>query len=223
MGTLLTTWVVMMAASNPAGPCFVPADPSPGWKLVVLPENAPALAAPEGVDQFRPHEPARVLQSDSSLYSGSRESLPGRLELDFALPPDSRRLELEFLEPLQGAKVDATLYAGNRVLPLVRDKRLAGEALELEWDVPDVTSLEVSVHYHLRGKPALRRWRVVRQAVLASDASVPPAFKLGRALYYRQPADRRVELCQAPERKLELDRGHLAPDAVPMPVNLAPK
>lgn len=222
MTMLASTLVLLLAAGAPAGPCFVPVDQSAGWKQVVLPDNAPALAAPEGIDQFRAYEPARVVDTDAWLYAGAQAEL-GRMELRFRMPKGSERLELDFLEPLRGAKVDVTAYAGDRELPLMRERRVPGASLAVDWSIPDVDTVKVSVHYHLRPQPVARSWRVTRQVVLAADPDVPAAFKLGKSLYYRQPEGQRVELCQAPERPLAVDLKRLEPKAMPVPVNVRPK
>ena len=218
MGALLPT-LVLLAAS----PCFVPSDQTAGWKHVVLPDNAPALAAPEGTDQFRPNEPVRVLESDSRLLVGSYEMDFGRTELHFAIPKGTHHLEVELLEPLRGSKVDALASSWSRTLPLLSERRVAGNTLSFDWEAPDVNEVTVSIHHHFRERPVARRWRILRSAVLAEDASVSAAFKLGRSLYYRQPGDKRIELCDAPGRRLELDFKTLGPGDVPTSVNLVPK
>jgi hypothetical protein len=187
---------------------------------VALPENAPQLAAPEGIDQFRPAEPARVVETEPSSYSGSHAHGLGRVRFSFTVPKDARRLELEFLEPLRGAKVDAEVFTDNRSLPLLDERRTPGKALTLDWDIAEVRTVTVTVHSHFRDRPLVHHWRVIRHAVLAEDPAVPASFKLGRSLYYRQPAGRRLELCHAPGRKLELDRDSLEPGTTPTSVSL---
>jgi hypothetical protein len=214
--------LLVVSASTP-GPCYVPADQSPGWKQVALPENAPQLAAPAGIDQFRPAEPAQVTESNPDAYRGAHEPRPGRLVLSFAVPADARRLELELVEPLRGAKVDAEVFTGTRSLPLFDERRVPGKALVLDWDIPEVRTVTVTVHHHFRDRPIVHRWRVVRSAVLADDVTLSASFKLGRSLYYRQPPGRRLELCQAPGQRLELDRSTLDSAATPSSVSLAPK
>jgi hypothetical protein len=223
MGALVSTLVLWVAAAQPAGPCFVPVDQSAGWKQVVLPADAPSLAAPDDIDQFRPYEAARVFDSDAWTFAGTDEPVPGRLDYRFRMAKGSQRLELEFLEPLRGAKVDIIAYSGGRELPLLRERRVAGQSLDTAWSVPDVDTVVVSVHHHFREKPVVARWKVTRQEVLANDPDVPASFKLGRSLYYRQPENRRIELCQAPGRTLGLELKNLESKAMPVPVNVAPK
>jgi hypothetical protein len=202
----LTALVLVLATSTPQRACFIPSDQTAGWKRVVLPDEAPALAAPEDVDQFRSGEPALFLLEDASAYLGADKEHPGRMAYDFRVPRDARRLELGFLEDLRGAKVDAVAYRGGRAFPLLDEKRLGGTQLALEWTMEGVDLVRVSVHHHLREKPVVRTWRVVRLLKPSEAPAMPEAFRAPRSLYFHHPGGRRLELCEAPGRALRLTR-----------------
>lgn len=211
--TPLATLLLWLASGTPGDTCFVPSDQTAGWKRVVLPEEAPALAAPADVDQFRSGEPAFLFEEDASAYLGANEGHPGRTSYDFRVPRDARRLELGFLGDLRGAKVDAVAHAGGRAFPLLDEKRLAGTQLAVEWRMADVDHVVVSVHHHLREKPVVRTWRVGRLLKPGEDSAMPEAFRAPRSLYFLHPGGRRLELCDAPGRRLQLTRwpeGHTA-------------
>ncbi|HEX8819192.1 MAG TPA: hypothetical protein VF794_04650 [Archangium sp.] len=205
MGALAAV-VMLLAAGTPEDSCFVPSDQTAGWKRVVLPEGAPALCAPEDVDQFRSGEPALLFQEDASAYLGADKQHPGLMAYGFRVPRDARRLELGFVEALRGAKVDAVAYAGGRAFPLRDEKRLAGAHLSLEWTMADVDRVVVSVHHHLREKPVVRTWRVGRLLRPGEDAALPESFRAPRSLYFLHPGGRRLELCDAPGRTPRLTR-----------------
>jgi hypothetical protein len=203
----LTALVLVLAAGTPGGTCFVPSDQTAGWKRVELPEEAPALAAPEDVDQFRSGEPALFLQEDASAYLGADTKHPGRMLYVFRVPLDARRLELGFLEDLRGAKVDAVAYRSGNTYPLLDEKRLAGTQLSLDWTMEGVEVVKVSVHHHFREKPVVRSWRVVRKLKPSETPTMPAAFRAPRSLYFHHPGGgRRIELCDAPGRALRLTR-----------------
>ncbi|AKJ01490.1 hypothetical protein ATI61_103198 [Archangium gephyra] len=202
----LAALVMMLAAGTPGGRCFVPSDQTAGWKRVVLPEEAPALAAPADVDWFRSGEPALLFEQDATAYTGADSERPGRMAYAFRVPRDGRRLELGFLGDLRGAKVDAVAYAGGRSFPLLDEKRLAGTQLALEWTMEGVEQVVVSVHHHLREKPVVRTWRVGRLLKPGEDPAMPESFRAPRSLYFLHPGGRRLELCDAPGRTPRLSR-----------------
>ncbi|MFP2907743.1 hypothetical protein ACLESD_22385 [Pyxidicoccus sp. 3LFB2] len=205
MSALFSLTSAVLLSSAPVGTCWAPADQTAGWKRVELPAEAPALAAPEDVDQFRVGEPARFLESDARVYVGATKPKPGRMAYAFRFPAGTSRLEVSFLEPLRGAKVDATASAGARTFPLLSERRQAGESLVLEWNAADVDGVVVEVHHHLRERPVVRAWRTGRSVWPEREASVPEAFKAPRALYFRHPGGGRyLSLCQAPGRTLML-------------------
>ncbi|MFP2931139.1 hypothetical protein ACLESO_39285 [Pyxidicoccus sp. 3LG] len=207
MGPLLSLSSALWLAIAPAGTCWTPSDQTAGWKRVALPEDAPALAAPEDLDQFRMGEPARLLESDPRAYVGATKSSPGRMAYTFRVPPGTTRLEVAFLESLRGAKVDATASAGGRTFPLLSERRQPGASLVLEWYAADVDGVVVEVHHHLRERPVVRSWTTGRSVWPEREASVPASFKAPRALYFRHPGGGRyVSLCQSPGRTLTVWR-----------------
>jgi hypothetical protein len=200
------------------GPCYVPSDQTAGWKRVELPQEAPALAAPEDLDQFRAGERALLTEVDPlNTYLGATERRFGRMAYTFRLPRGTSRLVVEFLDPLNGAKVDATAYVGPRAYPLLSERRQHHKELMLEWNVEGVDSLVVEVHHHLRERPVVRHWRVGREVWPSQEASVPAGFQGGRSLYFRHPGGRRMELCEAPSQRMQLSRW---PEGEPAPVML---
>lgn len=189
-----------------AAPCFVPSDQTAGWKRVELSDEAPALSAPQDVEQFRSDEAALLLESDPQAYVGATRRQPGRMTYTFRVPQGAARLEVEFVESLRGAKVDATAYAGYRSFPLLDERRVGGSALALDWGVEGVDSVVIEVHDHFREKAVVRQWRVARKVWPTREASVPEGFRAPRSLYLFHPGGRRIELCHAPERRMVLRR-----------------
>lgn len=203
----LAALVMLLAAGSPEPSCYVPSDQTAGWKRVVLPEDAPALAAPPDVDQFRSDEPALLFEHNASTYLGAFSEHPGRMDYRFQVPRDAHQLVLGFLEDLRGAKVDAMVYAGGHSFPLLDERRLAGTQLALDWTMEGAELVVVSVHHHLREKPVVREWRVTRRLEPSRDPAMPEAFRAPRSLYFRHPGGgRRLELCDAPGREPRLSR-----------------
>lgn len=218
----LSALLLLLATSTPGPHCFVPTDQTAGWKRVTLPEEAPALAAPEELDQFRSAEPARFLEQDNTTSMGAIEEHPGRRTFEFSLPPDTRRLDLEFFQGLDGAKVDAEVHAGGVVVPLLSEWRLGGSWLALEWQVPGASLVRVSVHHHLRSRPQVRSWRVTRVLNPGEQPRVADFFRAPHSLYFFHPGGgRRVELCDAPGRPLSLRHWPEASGA--LQVSLSPR
>jgi hypothetical protein len=185
---------------------------------VELPDAAPALAAPFELEQFRAGERALLTEMDSpNTYLGATEKRFGRMQYTFRLPKGTWSLELEFLDSLNGAKVDATAYLGTREYPLLSERRVHGGKLLLEWNVEGVDTLEVQVHHHLRERPVVRHWRVGRQVVPSQEAMVPPGFQASRALYFLHPGGRHIELCDTPLQRMRLSR---LPEGQPTKVTL---
>jgi hypothetical protein len=220
MGALLSLTAALWLAVAPAGTCWLPSDQTAGWKRVEVPPETPALAAPEDVDQFRTGEPAHLMESDARAYVGATKPKPGRMAYTFRFPRGTSRLEVSFLEPLRGAKVDATASAGAWTFPLLSERRVAGASLVLDWNAADVDGVVVEVHHHLRERPVVRAWRTGRTVWPEREASVPAAFKAPRALYFRHPGGRYVRLCQSPEQALLLTQWPL--DGAPTQVSLTP-
>jgi hypothetical protein len=205
----LPALVALLATATPERPCFLPSDQTAGWKRVALPETAPALAAPEDVDQFRTGEPALAFEEDPGAYVGASEEHLGRMAYTFRVPRDARRLELGVLEPLRGAKVDVVAYAGSRAFPLLDEKRHAGTEVAAVWSMDGVDRVVVRIHRHFREKPVVRTWRVGRQVGPGTQGLVPEGFRTPRSLYFRHPGGRRLELCEAPNRPLAFSLGRL--------------
>lgn len=189
-----------------AAPCFVPTDQTAGWKRVELTEDMPALSAPPGIDQFRSGEGALLFESDPTAYVGTSRSQPGRMTYTFRLPQDAAQLEVGFAEPLFGAKVDVTVYAGHRAFPLLSERRVSGAELALNWGMEGVDSVVIEVHKHFRGTPVVRQWRVGRVVWPSKEASVPEGFKAPRSLYFLHPGGQRIELCNDYGRRMALTR-----------------
>jgi hypothetical protein len=207
MGPMLSLASALLLSTTPVRPCYVPADQTAGWKRVALPDAAPALAAPFELEQFRAGERAFLSEVDpQGTYLGATEGHFGRMRYTFRLPKGTSQLELEFLDSLNGAKVDVTAYLGTREYPLLSERRQHGEQLVLQWNVEGVDTLEVQVHNHLRERPVVRHWRVGRQVVPSQEASVPTAFHASRALYFLHPGGRRIELCDTPNQPMRLSR-----------------
>lgn len=207
MGPMLSLASALLLSGTPVGPCYVPSDQTAGWKRVALPDAAPALAAPAELEQFRAGERALFTELDPpNTYLGATERNFGRMRYTFRLPKGASLLELEFLDSLNGAKVDATAYLGTREYPLLSERRQHGEKLVLEWSVEGVDTLEVQVHHHLRERPVVRHWRVGRQVVPSQEAALPTGFQASRALYFLHPGGRRIELCDTPRQRMRLSR-----------------
>ncbi|MGA9523065.1 MAG: hypothetical protein WBV82_16470 [Myxococcaceae bacterium] len=201
---LLFAMATTVTAAAP--PCFHPDDQTAGWKVVSLPDEAPGLAAPPDLHQFRGGEPSLLWDSDARAYLGALRPGAGRRSFEFSLPSGTRRAEIEFAEDLRGAKVDAALNVGGRLLPLADERRISGRIVQLDWSYPDGATLQVVVHHHLRRDPIPTGWRFGRSIDLASATDTPAQFRRTRVLYFLHPGGRRIELCHAPGQKLWTDR-----------------
>jgi len=218
MGPLLPLASALLVATTPPRPCYVPSDQTAGWKRVELPAEAPALVAPWNIDQFRAGEYVNLREKDSqSVYLGASHRHPGRMAYSFRIPKGTFRVELGFLDSLDGAKVDATAYVGSRAYPLLSERRQSGQELTLEWNVADVDSLVVEVHHHLRGEPVVLHWWVDRNVVLSQEAPLPSGFQTARSLYFRHPGGMRIQLCDIPGQLMTLSR---LPEGAPSAVTL---
>ena len=196
MGALL--FVFTLATLGQAnGPCFVPADQSAGWKRVDLPAEAPQLAAPEGISQFRSEQAVLVNDASRDLLTGATSLNLGSMTYTFTLPRGARRLEIEFDEPLRGAKVDASLRERWQTFPLWHERRVRENRVEVDLGNNAMPELELTVHHHLRGPPAVVRWKVTRTLVLDAR-DLPPRFLRRASLYFLHPGNTEVVLCQAP-------------------------
>lgn len=218
MGPMISLASALLLSAVPTGPCYVPSDQTAGWKRVELPAEAPALAAPEGLEQFRAGEPALLSQVDPpDTYRGAHERQLGRMVYAFQVPKGTVRMEVSFLDSLNGAKVDATAYVGGRAYPLLSERRQFGKELALDWSVVGVDSLVLEVHRHLREKPVVRHWQVDREVVPSQELPADSGFKGTRSLYFRHPGGRRIELCDTPGQRMVLWR---FPEGTPEAVTL---
>jgi hypothetical protein len=178
------------ACRVPTRRCWTPRDQSPGWKQAALPAEAPALAAPPDVDQYRADEPALAWQEEGA--DATRWNSLG--SADFALDVEGRHadaVELTFDARLGGAVVEArNLTAGGSYVVLSRTRRHE-PTVRLELADPATTRVVVTVHHHLRAEPRLVSWRSGRWQRPSGTAP---------ALVYRQPEGRSIELCDRPEQ-----------------------
>ncbi|WP_342379657.1 hypothetical protein NVS55_09160 [Myxococcus stipitatus] len=202
----LFAWMTAAVLSQ-SGPCWTSEDTSPGWKRVELPDKGSALVAPGDVDQFRSGEPVLLRESNPRTYVSGTATKLGRMVFTFQFPPNTRRLELAFIESLRGAQVDVTAYVGLRALRLMDEKRISGRELSLEWGTEDVTSVVVEVHHHLRSRPVVSSWWTTRAAWPEQDSALDASFKSPRSLYFFHPGGGRVlHLCHRPGVSLRMSR-----------------
>ncbi|MDY7229065.1 hypothetical protein [Hyalangium rubrum] len=218
MGPMLPLAGALVLASSPVQPCYTPSDQTAGWKRVELLDEAPALAAPRWVEQFRAGERAQLTEVDPpNTYLGATERNMGRMRYTFRVPMDASRMEVDFLSSLDGAKVDVTAYVGARAYPLLSERRQHGPNLSIDWIMAGVDTVTVEVHHHLRHRPVVRHWRVVRQVVPSQEVSIPTAFQAPRALYFLHPGGQHIELCNTPHQLMHLSR---LPQGAPVDVTL---
>jgi hypothetical protein len=205
-------WLTVLLAGCGAGePCFV-AEAGSGWRRVPLPAEAPELAAPDGVEQFRSDEPAIVWDTPEVGSRGRRVS--GSSLFSFTSEGEEA-LALEFVQPLGGARVDAVLDDIGQ--PLMSGKRVAGRTLRLEWAIPGDHVVRVRVHNHLRTEPvvqSLRRGHRVRVRGPTAE------YRMPGSLYFRSRGEP-LTLCPAPGRTLDVAAESLA--GTVEPVRLTPR
>lgn len=193
--------------------CFVLEDPTPGWKQVTLPADAPQLAAPDGYEQFRSGDPVTVTHDMAAIFRNTWKSSPGKHEFEFTLPPGARTLTVQFSQPLSGAKVDVVLEGNRGRMAVLNEKRIEGDRLELGIALPDASRAMISVHSHLRGAPTLSLAEVERVIVPNQSADVPAQFALGRSLFVLK-ATGPLTLCQHPGQPLRINARSLLDPAV---------
>lgn len=188
----------MLALILAAAPCLSPGDRTPGWKQVALPMEAPHLAAPPGVPQFRSGERLTVFDDEVGLYRAG-QAVGGSTDFEVALAPGAHSLTVVFREPLRGAKVDVTSWG----MTLVHEKRVAGRSLTVEWGPAEVPRVWVRVHQHLREPPVLMEVHVTR-SVWPSQLGLPAPFDAAGSLFYLQPDAAPVPLCESPGQPMEV-------------------
>lgn len=177
--------------------CFVLNDPTPGWKQITLPSNAPQLAAPETYEQFRASDSVVVTHELTDVLRSSYRSAMGRQTFDFALPPGTKTITLRFARPLDSAKVDAVVEGYRGRQSLLDERRLSGSELVLQVPLPDANRAIVTVHYHLRDAPNLDAATVERHVVPLTSTDFPAQLKLENSLYVKTFGGP-VTLCQRP-------------------------
>jgi len=84
----------------------------------------------------------------------------GSMTYEFLVPTNARSFDVEFAQPLRGARVDADALADGRTFPVARDQRVSGNVAKVDWDVADVERITVTVHEHFRERPVVRRWQL---------------------------------------------------------------
>jgi hypothetical protein len=220
MRAVLLFSLMLLACRSAKGACHVPADQSAGWKRVALPEDAPSLAAPWDIEQFRSGEPALVWFEGSPAVIGGMHHAHGRVDYSFQFDSDNRRvLEVDFHRGLAGAKVDVIAYSGGAALPLLWEARQGGSRLRVGWEASGVYTVVVRVHNHLREPPLVSSYRSGAPLIVGAQR-FGAAFREPRSLYYYHPGGRELTLCEAPERRLELRAAALsgpAPVTVTLP------
>lgn len=183
--------------------CLLPADQTAGWKQTPIPKSAPALAAPADVEQFRTGESALVL--DPPRFQHSAEEVFGKLQLTFEVPRGAEHLRVRFRHDLDGMKVDATaLDRQGRRMPLMDERRVGGDEVQVDWGPAEVAWVTLRLHHHLRERPVVREWRSGHQEIVSEAPSAPAFFRQSGMLIWRHPGGRRIELCDVPRQRLEL-------------------
>lgn len=200
--------------------CYVPTDQTAGWKQVLIPDEAPGLAAEGSIEQFRSDEPVMIWMSgvDGSVTLSSHR--PGKIEYLFRLDSaDWSILEATFSRWLTGEKVDIIAHTPQGQVPLWLERRHSGNDLHVEWSMPGVYAVTVRIHHHLREHSTVASWRAGARASVARSSWSPPGFRAGRTLYYLHPGGQIVQLCDLPRQYLTVNRSSLV-GAVPAPVRL---
>lgn len=184
--------------------CLVPEDQAAGWKQTAIPAKAPALAAPAEVGQFRTGEEALRVE-ETARFEHSIDARVGRAVVTFEVPHDAQHLRVRFAQSLGGMKVDArAVDAGGRARLIVDGRRVSGDTLMLDWGPVSAERIEVTLHHHLRQRPVVAYWRAGWWEVISELPGVPEEFRRPGTLSWRHPGGRRVQLCDAPGRRLEV-------------------
>lgn len=181
--------------------CFVMNDPTPGWKQITLPSNAPQLAAPDGYEQFRASDTATVTHELTDVLRNSYRAGLGRQTFDFALPSGTKTVTLRFSQPLHSAKVDAVVEGYRGRMSLMDERRTSGSELVLQVPLPEANRAIVTVHYHLRDVPNLDAATVDRRVVPLTASDFPAQLKLENSLYVRSFGGP-LTLCQRPTQAM---------------------
>jgi hypothetical protein len=184
--------------------CFVPEDQAAGWKQTPIPANAPALAAPAEIEQFRTGERALVVE-EAAHFEHSVVTHVGRAVVSFEVPRGAQHLRVRFAQSLDGMRVDArAVDPRGRVMLILDDRRVASDTVMLDWGPVEMERIEVTLHHHLRPRPVVAQWRAGSWEVVSELPGVPEPFRRPGTLSWRHPGGRRVQLCDAPGRRLEV-------------------
>jgi hypothetical protein len=203
-----------------AAPCFLADDPSPGWKQVILPNDAPSLAAPAAVEQFRSEGMVTIVDERAEIFLAGERTWAGPVVFDLELGAGGRSLEVQFVQPLRGAKVDVTARGPSGTMTLLREQRVGADTLKLTWGTNEVERVSIRVHSHLRKEPIVRSLTSVRVRP-ASSLPLASGFTHERSLFYLQPAGPRVMLCDDARQPQWLRPNSPDPRAVPRRVGLS--
>lgn len=172
--------------------CFTPSDARPGWKRVMIPNDAPRLAAPDGVDQYRSAEAYETVNEYRAASLAGWSGRMGKTEFELVPGAGACELEVEFTEPLRGAKVSMSSSGTSPLRALMPEKRQPGKTVRTKWG-SDVPQVKVIVHDHFRKSPVIQRWKTV--------CTVPVNYnetQADRWLTYLQPVGKPVQLCERP-------------------------
>lgn len=210
----MSALILMAVLSAEPQTCFWPVDGSPGWKQVSLPREAEALAAPDGVDQFRSDETVEVVDDHPQVFLAGSQHFGGKTAFELTPGNGACRLEVQFKAALRGAKVDVSAWGSNGSMALKREERVAGSSLSASWGDVGVRAISVQVHDHMRDEPVVASWRTSCQ-LPANRLPVGDAFRLGRSLYYYQPSGARVALCQRPGAVMRVKGNNLPGQTLP--------
>jgi hypothetical protein len=184
--------IFLFAGCSRVPPCYQPVSHERGWKRVPLPDNAPHLYAVSDVDQFRGGE-ATLIWGDWRHDYDTSPSM-GSMRYTFYLPPGSERMTIRFSAYLGGAAVEAEGIRDYESYSLLHRSRSNSDELELEV-MPDTDRVIVTVHHHLRAAPGIYGWRVGWRARVDAEGFMAP-----RMLYYFDPGNEKIELCETPEK-----------------------
>lgn len=181
-----------------AAPCFEFEARTPGWKQVPVPADAPHLAAPPSLSQFRSDERFTFVEHETGLFANGQVS-GGATDFELVLPSGTKAVTVVFGQSLRGAKVDVTSFG----MTLVHEKRVGGDRLSFAWGPSGVSRVFVRVHQHLREPPVLMEKRVERE-VFASELGLSAKWLAPGTLSFFQPDDTPVRLCEAPAQSLRV-------------------
>ena len=221
--TLLAMLSIGLQPPWSSGTCYAPTDQTPGWKKVALPADAPALAAPDDVDQFRGAEAALVVQDGLEALEIETPSKWGQTSFSFRVDPLTVRwLSVTFLDGIQGAKVDVAGLRQGRSISLRRGRRERGGTVAVGWEQP-FDLIVVTVRHHLRTSPVVRAVELgARPSQTASSATGrtdrPLAYQSPGFLYFKHPGGRDLRLCNRDDAILRYHHDYW--DAAPRLVDL---